>query len=279
MTKDKRNLPEAFLNILFKICIPTILFSLIDSVPKVFIGAGFSYYSLLWETFIRGGSWFTCALAVSQTILIMILFVYRKSCIWLVLCFSIIISVVGLLLFTYDYRLMKDEYSPWFFKSGMMAAVFLSLGGLFWKFEDKVDKLLLKNKGLPFILLVLFLALYYIFNSSCKSSVLVGINIPGFSLSIFSIICVAYLCKLLNRSNFVDNVGKQTLGLYLLSASVPFAASKIVKGLPLSDYKILGGIALMLSLLVAYALVFLMNKFVPFIYDIRKIFIIHDYRK
>ncbi len=61
-------------NILFKIAIPSILFSMIDFVPKTLIrGEGLTLDTFIIDTIVRGTQWFTCALCISELLIVLML--------------------------------------------------------------------------------------------------------------------------------------------------------------------------------------------------------------
>lgn len=117
-------------NIFFKICIPSMIFSTIDYIPKNIVnGVPMSVGGFAFDVMLRGTNWFTCALAVAELLLVVCFCFSKKVNTWRVLAFSIVFFVVGLLLKTNDVRILGNEYLPWFYKSGLMATLFLAWGG------------------------------------------------------------------------------------------------------------------------------------------------------
>ena len=132
-------------NAIFKIAIPSILFSMIDFLPKTVIrGNTFSVDIFLVDIFIRGTNWFTCALFVAEVILVFLLFTrFRNVWSYFLLCLPLV--VLGYFLKTKGIRIMGDDFLPWFYKSGLMALFFLTCGGVYSKYEAVIDKL--TNRG------------------------------------------------------------------------------------------------------------------------------------
>ena len=117
-------------NIFFKICIPSMIFSTIDYIPKNIVnGVPMSVGGFAYDVMLRGTNWFTCALAVAELLLVVCFCFSKKVSTWRVLAASIVFFVVGLLLMINDVRILGNEYLPWFYKSGLMATLFLALGG------------------------------------------------------------------------------------------------------------------------------------------------------
>ena len=130
-------------NIIFKIAIPSVIFSILDYIPKVMIRGGeMSLWMFFYENFLRGTSWFTCVLTISE-IIIFILLVTRLKKIHYYLLLGVAITMIGKYLQDSNYLILENKYLPWFYKSGMIATIFLVIGGLFQKYEKKFDDLLL----------------------------------------------------------------------------------------------------------------------------------------
>lgn len=119
-------------NVFYKIALPSILFSIIDFVPKQIIrGESLSIDALLFDSLLRGTFWFTCALCVTELIIFVMLFALRKKSIWLYFILSLPLFFVGKYLTDSGFALYKDVYCPWFYKSGFMACFFLVGGASF----------------------------------------------------------------------------------------------------------------------------------------------------
>ena len=130
-------------NIIFKIAIPSVIFSILDYIPKVMIRGGeMSFWMFFYETFLRGTNWFTCALTISE-IIIFILLLTRLKKIHYYLLLGVAIAMIGKYLQDTNYLILENKYLPWFYKSGMIATIFLVIGGLFQKYEKKFDDFLL----------------------------------------------------------------------------------------------------------------------------------------
>ena len=126
-------------NIVYKIIVPTILFSVINYFPKIILrGAGVDFWSFLRDTLLGGSLWFTCALAVSE-ILIGCILISRNNTIWFYLFSSVLLALMGVLLAKLDIQLLGDKNIPWYYKSGMVASLYLSFGGLYWKYETYMN--------------------------------------------------------------------------------------------------------------------------------------------
>ncbi len=260
-------------NILFKIAIPSILFSMIDFVPKTLIrGEGLTLDTFIIDTIVRGTQWFTCALCISE-LLIVLMLTTRFRNIWCYFALSLPFVILGYYLHQNNVQIMGDDYLPWFYKSGLMALFFLVCGGLFHKYESLIDSFISKVGGGIFCLVVLvtyYLIMDFTAVGSWKVSVLVGIEWKGFILSLIAIFVIVFLCKLLKPVRLVTYVSRHSIGFYFLSASIPFVFCTVVNKIP-ALYSFGFFISFIGSFLAALLVVYLLNKFIPFIFDLRKL--------
>lgn len=115
-------------NIIFRIAIPTIIFSSLLFVPKVILrGESFDIYSFLHDTLFGGSLWFTCSLAVSELILLLLLATRIK-----IKAFYLIVSTILTLVAVWCAKDSEGMYgtanTPWFWRGGFIASLFL-VGG------------------------------------------------------------------------------------------------------------------------------------------------------
>lgn len=151
---------------------------------------------------------------------------------------------------------------PWFYKSGIIACAFLSLGGFYRVYEMIFDKF----KGLfP----VIFLLIAINVDLDCEPmSTWAGINLRGFIISVISIFALIDLCKQLPKFKFIQYISRHTIGFYFLSAAIPFLCIRICDlYIPLGPISFL--IQFTLSFALAWLIVFLLEKYLPFIFDLR----------
>ena len=128
-------------SILFKIAIPSIVFSSINYVLKVILGVlPLSLNTYFFTSFIRGSEWFTCALTVAELIIFMLLLTRWNNMLNYVLA-GIAVAFIGKYLQDSNVLIMGNEDLPWFYKSGMIACLFIVFGGLFSEYEENVAKL------------------------------------------------------------------------------------------------------------------------------------------
>lgn len=252
-------------NILFKLIIPTIIFSIALFFPaRIIRGDDIYFGTFLFDCFIVGGNWFTCALAVSELIIYILLISRSQKFVYYILS-TFALAVIAVVLQDRSIYIFGNEYAPWFYKSGMIASLFLVLGGVYHKYETVLDKY-------NIIYCVLFILLMINFNQdTIPMSTWAGINAFGFSVSMISILSVISLCKRLPPNSIVQWVSRHSIGFYFLSAAVPFACIRICN-LFLRPGYLSFFCQMIISFAIAYLFTYLLNKIVPFLFDIRKIF-------
>lgn len=272
ISMDKRNFLKKALskygmvmNIVFKIAIPTILFA----IPLFFFacivkGEDITLELFFFDNFIKGGNWFTCALTVSE-LLIFTMLISRISNILFYLVISCILALIGVYLLKEQFLICGSEYAPWFYKSGLIACAFLTMGGLYQKYEEKIDKF-----G------ILYLSMFILIAINCNQDIIpmstwAGIDLDGFVISIISILAVITFCKPLTKHKFVKYISRHTIGLYFLSAAVPFLCIRICDRF-ISEGAVSFMVQFILSFVLSWITVYLIDRYLPFIFDLRLLF-------
>lgn len=114
------------------------LFSAIEFLPSCLIqGRGIDVGYALYKTIGGGTYWCTSALVVAELILLA-LFCTRKRNIWFYTAMSIVLGVTGLLIVHFGIL----QNGVWAWRQGLIALIFLALGGLYWRHEKMLDKLM-----------------------------------------------------------------------------------------------------------------------------------------
>lgn len=259
-------------NMLFKIAVPSIIFSMIDFLPKSAIrGGGISLERFVFDTILRGTNWFTCALCIAE-LLIFLFLLTRKKNIWMYVLMSIPFFILGKMLFDNQIALCDDLYFPWFYKSGMMACLFLTVGGVFGKYEPVFDRLMNRFHGSVLIVIIFTVLWAFVILKPFRAnvSVISGFDYIGIPFSLISIFGLVYLCKKLSNVNAIKYISRHSIGFFFLSSSVPFVWCKMIERIfPIGVVGFY--IEFIGSFLTAWIVVFLLNRYVPAIFDLRKI--------
>ena len=260
-------------NVMFKLVIPTMLFTAIAFIPKMIIRGGDMTWLDCIKAILLGESyWFTCALVVSELLLFIFLLARSKS-IWTYLLFGTVTIFVSLVLNHFDVRFLNNDSTPWYYKSGLVATFFLAIGGLYWKYEENIDTFL---KGRQRLLLVALLAVY-VFVTLCFSEnvdciITNGtINLLGLLMMLISTCLLVYVCKLIPSNAFITYIGRHSIGFYFFCGAIPNILAIILFkfGFPPSVTTTL--ICSAIAIGIAYPVVYIVNRLIPFIFDIRLI--------
>ena len=149
-----------FFNIIFRIVIPSILFSALEFFPSCLIQSrqiDFSFF--LFKTLGGGTYWFTSALVVSELILL-ILFCTRIRNIWFYVVVCLTLGLIGLVIVKYN----SQQNGIWAWQQGMIALIFLAIGGLYWRYETQVDKF--RKWWVWLLLLIIYIVAIFSINNN-----------------------------------------------------------------------------------------------------------------
>ena len=131
---------KLFANVLFRLIIPALLFSILLYFPKtMLLGYSMDWERLLFKTVGGGTYWFISAVVVAE-LLTLIFLLTREKNIWFYVLLSFVVCGIGLFLSYRDIALFPHNY--WAYKKGMIAMGMMALGGLYWKYEEQIDRVL-----------------------------------------------------------------------------------------------------------------------------------------
>lgn len=251
-------------NLFFRLILPTIVFATILYIPKVFFnGEDIDIGQYFYNVFGGISFWFTSALLISQIVLLT-LFLFNNRNIW----FSFFISL-GLFIFAYWLSRIDTTPFPWYYKSGLAATLFLSLGGVYQRYELVIDKFVGKI-GYVAVFVVYWLCMIWDFNTHSMAFGLmsVNINLLGFIVALLGIVMLVGVCKKLNSIKIINYIGENSIVFYFLSGAVPAMISTIFKYFFITNYFYVLLITL-LSIIVSCVLCFFINRYFRFLLDLR----------
>lgn len=251
---------------MFRIVIPSVVFSTVEFLPAILLRSeSFEMEHFLYKTIGGGTYWFTSALVVAQLLFVLLLLMRIRN-VWF---YAIIGATIGLgatYLITNDYWF--EGTNLWAYKHGLISMFFLSLGGLYWRYETIITKWLRW-----YIILPLVAAYTYIVGWHYD---IVGCVISTFRLNCLGLIASVVICFLLPKMmTYIKNIhaitylGQNTIGFYFMSGALPIVLSMLVhKVMPESNAL---GLAIVFtgSISIAYVAVYLMNRFIPWVFDLR----------
>lgn len=256
-------------NILFRIVIPSILFSMIEFIPKnILKGQGFEMIDCIWQTIGGRTYWFSSALVVAQIILLVILLSRCRS-MWVYWVSSLCIFVIGIFMVDKKMNLLGLSYDPWQFKHGLYAIPFLTAGGLYWKYEDTIKKYM--NKLIIVLMIIVYITLFASFAKDLRVLVsMLDVNLTGYMSGCFASVLLIEVCKYLPKIELLTYIGRNSICFYFMSGALP-----IVIGLAMNHIigkpTWFGAICVWLvSMSIAYIVTLFINTFIPWILDLRK---------
>ncbi len=278
---DRRAERKKFLlNLLFRMVIPNIIMSVIFYVPaSILQHRGLSAASFIDKTLLGQTFWFVSALVVAE-LLVYLLIQCRIQNMLVYILFAAVCFLAGCFLGTKESILPVSTLHPWKIDSALMAVPFLVLGGLYWKYESAADRVIFRPAVIAALAVMYVLPLVFA-NGSVR--VLISMvsketpdefNAAGLAVSTVSIILLLVACKSVRNRNRItdrmDHIGKHTLGLYFVCGAIPKVIMRVLpRILPKGTvfYMLCGFV---LSFLLCYAVVCLLEKYLPFLFDLRR---------
>lgn len=252
-------------NILFKLVIPTIIFSTFIYVPKIiFHGRDLNIQQYFYDVWGGCSYWFTSTLAIAQIILLSLLFLRKKICLYVT--FSIFLLIGGIIL-----KNISSSPFPWYYKSAMGAVFFMALGGVYQKYEMTIDEIIRKSKLVFLCFVYLILLLFDYKAGSAKCIVMdMDINMFGIIVSILGIISIVGIAKLLPVQKYVAYIGKNSIVYYFFSGVFPAAIGSACLEISIGRMHIVTLCVAIISLLISTFIVWGINTYFPFLLDLRE---------
>lgn len=254
-----------FQNIVFRIVIPSIIFSVIEFFPSCIIqGRGIEAGYALYKTIGGGTYWFTSALVVAELVLLLLL-TTRKRYIWFyaIICFCL--GIVGIVIVQTGIL----DNGIWAWRQGLIALIFLAMGGLYWRYEKIVDKLMKWWFIIP-LLIVYVLIIAFCKNTNPLISMLT-IQPLGFLTSFIACLLLVWGCKKLPEIKQLTFIGQNSIGFYFMSGALPITISLLAHKLIHSSSVVFMLGIWVACLVISYIAVILINKWLPWLWDLREL--------
>ncbi len=271
MKKDrylKKDYIVSIKNVLFRLVIPTILFSIILYLPKHYASA--NGVNFIIYTFGGTAFWFTSALSVAQ-ITFSTMFLSNIKNVW---TYTFLSTILLVLLNMYgDIRSKEaNEYFPWFWQTGLMYMFIMSLGGLYYKYESITFKIINKPYVISTLLItyacILLGSLYtpiYFWGLSGKN------NFLGIVGTIIAILLLIYATNKIKKNKIIEFIGKNSIIFYFLSGISPIVVSTITCYLTEKKTYAIYVLVTIISLLVSSFVSYIISRYLPFIIDLRNL--------
>lgn len=262
-------LKKTLANILFRIVIPSVLFSLVVFFPKNFLrGDTFTMREFLYDTIGGTTCWFTSALAVAEIILLFLL-ITRKRSIWFYVPFCFVLSCFGWWLADNGINMIQGTSSfPWHYKQALISLSYIIAGGVYWRYEEQIRKVL--HKWVLVVLTIAFAVVILLYHDKMEFiTSLNRINLLGYIVTIWATILLIELCRCIPEIKALSFIGQNTMGYYFLSGGVPnVIAILAIKIMPNLHWWMLLLIWI-LSLIVATLVIIILNQRLPWFFDLR----------
>lgn len=256
-------------NILFRIIIPSIIFAIIVFFPKNYLRSdAIVLKDFLFDTIGGTTFWFTSALVLAEFMLLLLLMTRQKN-IWFYVPFCIGLAFLGWYLATNDINLVKGTSSfPWHYKQALISMCYIIAGGLYWRYERPIRKML--TKWVLVVLTLAFVAVVILWHDKMEFiTSLCRINILGYFMTLWATVLLIELCRAIPEIKTLSFIGQNTMGYYFLSGAVPNALAILaLKFIPGIHWWVLL-LLWVLNLLVATVFVKIMNRWLPWLFDLR----------
>lgn len=253
------------LNILYRIVIPSVLFSAIEYVPAVVLrGGSMSMLEMLYKTVGGGTYWFTSALVVAQ-LLYFLLLLTRKRSLWFYSALGIIIGLMATYLITNDMWIGGRDW--WAYKQGLISMLFLAMGGIYWKYEQQINKVLSWYVMLPLLVVYTYIVGWHYDITGCVISTL-RLNALGIVMSMLICLMLPRMLRDLKPVDAITYIGKHSICFYFMSGALPIVMGMIIKrfmGVNALGYMI----DLVACVLMAYLGTYIINRWLPWLLDLR----------
>lgn len=254
-------------NILFRLVIPTIVFATIIYLPKLFFHREeVSIEQYFYDVFGGISFWFTSALTISQIILVIFLF-YKQKTIFPYLICSVLLFIFSIYLGNID----KNAF-PWYYKTGLGITLFLTLGGLYQQYEQKLNHMVNKVSGClligVYIICMMYDMKYNVFQNAAMS---MRFNIQGLLMSFVGISVLIIVCKKLPKLNYLEYIGRNSITFYFFSGAFPAFIGLIFQKIFPDKLYIITLIVALLSIFLGYLTTYIIINYFPWLTDFRKL--------
>ena len=93
----------------------------------------------------------------------------------------------------------------------------------------------------------------------------------GVLWGILASILLIEVCRRIPENRFLTFIGQNSIGFYFLSGALPMTFGIVCKKLPVEPNVVILLVIWLAALALAYAIVTLLNRFAPYVWDLRKV--------
>ena len=258
-------------NVLFRLIIPTLLFSTLVYLPKLFFhGKAIAWSSYFFDVFGGLSYWFTSALVVAQVILLTLLLL-RRIHIGFYVFVTFLLAALGMYLNLERTSNAPEAFFPWFYKTGLEYTFVMALGGVYYCFENKLDKVL---KYVWWVLLAVYICVIAL-TWEVQSVRVMGFggvcNLSGVIVMICGVGLIVWLCKQLRSVRWLEFIGRNSIVFYFFSGVMPAVCGTIAKQVVAEKSYVITILVAVVSVLLSYCVTWVIVRYLPFFSVLRKL--------
>lgn len=262
---------ESISGCIYKLVIPSIIFTALTYIPKIiYYSHGFTLKDFLLTVFGGTGFWFTSALTIAQIAIFSLLVIYKKR--GFMPYFLTSLAIFFILKFTGNFApRVSSAYFPWFWQTGLIHTIVITLGGAYFHYEKFIDKFM--QKGGVILIAIICLAVYIAEFSGCKIQCL---GLSGRSNALGAVAIISTMLLLINITQrlkinkFTSFVAKYSIVFYFLSGIMPASISTTLQMFNLKGLTLYAS-TLAMSIALSSLAVTLIARYAPFLIDLRMI--------
>ena len=179
----------------------------------IFHGNPLSFGQYFYDVWGGVSYWFTSALSVAQ-ILLAALFLSQRDRMTFYVGTCTLLSLLGIYL-----RNTLPSPFPWYYQTGMVSTLLMSLGGVYLRYESRINKLVSK----PYVFgIAAFVYLSYVMITNPAhpqgTTPDICMYLWKYLTILCSIICIIALSHLLPQAKWLEYIGKNSLMLALFGS-------------------------------------------------------------
>lgn len=263
---------KALQNAVFRLMIPSLIFSAVVFVPKMlFHSAEVSAHAFIVNVLGGVSYWFTSALLVAQVALLTLIVLLRRKDIWSYVLCSVLLFALGWYLNYIRTDIGAEAFFPWFWKTGLEYTLLMALGGVYMKYESRIN--VLSRYILPIAAVVYVAAMVMSLNGAVYPVMGLGgrCTIEGGLLILAGVSLIVAACHAVKENFFMSFIGRNSIVFYFFSGVFPAFVGMVARRcVPDCNYAITVSVAA-LSLTLAWIATVVIERYLPFIIDIRKL--------
>lgn len=264
---EKYSRKEKFQKILNKLLWPAIFFPSLIWLPKMIAhGNVIDLESFVVNIFGGIATWFVSSIIVGQLLLLLILYVIKKY------IYTLAVSFVLFLLAFYLNNINPDPF-PWYYKSGMIGAFFLSLGGGLYKYVNNIEKYI-SIKSLLISGIACIIMHIYCFNYNIYQNIM-SVDYDNILLGLFNnllgIFFMIQLCHYIPEIKWLQYIGKNSIVFYFFGGGVPLVMGYLVRTyIPFQGY-LMTILVTILCLFIVFPINYIIKRYFAWTLDFSKI--------